>query len=97
MRIRGRILLRGEECTDPHERIGFWLRKIPLDQFGVGSTIIKNKIQAGKLMLRRDCLVVERPSLDSFSRVLNIWPNSFYLSWMRFSESKTRAEIGIFG
>ena len=43
-------------------------------------------------MLRRDCLVVESPSLDSFSRVLNIWSNSFYLSWTEFSESKTRAE-----
>ena len=43
-------------------------------------------------MLRQDCLVVERPSLDSFGRVLYIWSNSFYLSWTRFSERITRAE-----
>ena len=35
----------GEECKDPHEQIGFWPRKIPLDQFGVGSTRIKIKIE----------------------------------------------------
>ena len=40
-------------------------------------------------MSRRDCLVVDRPSLDSFDRVL-IKMDGFYLSWTILSESKTR-------
>ena len=40
-------------------------------------------------MSRRDCLVVDRPSLDSSDRVL-IKMEDFYLSWTILSESKTR-------
>ena len=58
-------------CKTPHERIGLWSRKIPLDQFGVGWTIIKN--WPGELMSRRDCLVAERYFLDSYGRVLIIY------------------------
>ncbi|WZZ64171.1 hypothetical protein YC2023_075541 [Brassica napus] len=36
-------------CNNPHEQIEFWSRKIPLDQFEVGSTIIKNKNRPGEL------------------------------------------------
>ena len=43
LRIRGRILLRGEECNNPHEPVNFWSRKTPLDQFGVGQSDLKIK------------------------------------------------------
>ena len=89
MIIRGRIFLRGEECKDPHERIGFWSRKIPFDQFGVNSTRIKNKNRPGELMSRRDNLVAEIPTLDSSGRVLIIMVE-FYSSWKHLYKSETR-------
>ena len=59
-------VLMDSHCNNPYEPINFWSRKIPLDQFLVGSTRInKNKDRPGRLISRRDCLVVERPSLDS--------------------------------
>ena len=36
-------------CHNPHEKIKFWSRKIPLDQFWVGSTRNKNKNRPGEL------------------------------------------------
>ena len=56
-----------DTCNNPHEPINFWSIKIPLDQFLVDwARINKSKSWLDRLISRRDCLVVEIPSLDSF-------------------------------
>lgn len=60
----------GGVCNDPHELIEFWSRKFWKSAPILFDQNYENKNQIDELMASRNCLVVERHSLDSSDRLL---------------------------